>query len=135
MATICLSLSRAISDYSKGKLKVRSCAWIVSNTKHTGTADMFDSYKSTGYRPNDMNDEEFMGVLEVLWPKLVQPRVLEGPNCGHYSGSGGYFEVPDTADISTPAAAIQAMRDWQMLNGWYEDAASVRHSMHDKDGE
>jgi hypothetical protein len=132
MPRVYLSLSYAIQAYQSGKHKVEQCAWIVANTSHHSVEDMFISYNTRVFRLASMPDEEFMCMLEVLWAKLVQPRVLEGRNCGHFSGYARVIEIPPDTDLSTPAAAIQAMRDWQMLNGWYDDAQGVRYSMHDK---
>lgn len=135
MPRIYLSLSYAIRNYGTIKDTFQQGVWIVSNTKHYSVEDMFASYNTCAFRPKNMGDTEFMSMLEVLWAKLVQPRVIEGPLCGHFTGYSGSIEVPPDVDVSTPAAAIQAMRDWEMLNGWYEDMNGTCQSMHDKDPE
>tara|TARA_R110000868_G_scaffold56338_4_gene174452 strand:- start:2183 stop:2590 length:408 start_codon:yes stop_codon:yes gene_type:complete len=135
MPRIYLSLSYAIRNYGTIKDKLQHCDWVVSNTKHHSVEDMFDCYNTRAFRPKNMGDTEFVSMLEALWAKLVQPRIIEGPLCGHFAGYSGSIEVPPGVDVSTPAAAIQALRDWQMLNGWYEDMNGTCHSMHDKDSE
>lgn len=107
---IMLSFSSALRALRMGKLDVTKLSFIVSSTAFP---DVETAVRE--YGPDSITSAP-KEHIELLFPKLVQPRLMWGLYCTHYYGDNK--QIPSEA--TTPYEAYTEMCLWQETHmGWY----------------